>query len=272
MFAASMPRRSRAVLTGDATQLGIKMADNSQPGSATVPLTRLESLLGQGGRPHVLDRHVYLDDWAGGIPQVLKAVIALGVLAIIGITAWVVVGTWLSASHAYQAPASFTVSNDAVAQVVHDAIAGDLHAKPMSGSPTVNCTTETTCDIDYTVRGSPSDPDSQLIEPTRQMWKGLFTDPQFQRGTITVSGPVTTIERKNETSTYYTLTCDRDAASQINWDNVNGKGIRTLCDYQAQTQGLPGLPQTSPSNQGLAGHRVAPGSRFGPARGVGVVR
>jgi hypothetical protein len=215
-----------------------------------VHLTRLESLLGQGGRPHALDRHVDLDDWAGGIPQVLKAVIALGVSAIIGIIAWVVIGTWWSASHAYKAPASFTVSNDAVAQVVHDAIAGDLHAKPMSGSPTVNCTRETTCDIAYTVQGSPSDPDSQLIEPTRQMWKGLFTDPQFQSGTITVSGPVTTIGGKTETSTYYTLTCDRDAASQINWDNVDGKGIRTLCAYQARTLGLLGLPQTSRSNRG----------------------
>ena len=45
------------------------MADDSQPGSATVSRTRLESLLDQGGRAPVLDRLVDLDDWAGGIPQ-----------------------------------------------------------------------------------------------------------------------------------------------------------------------------------------------------------
>jgi hypothetical protein len=59
MFEASMSRRSRAMLTGDATELlRIKMAGISHPDSATVSPTRLESLLGQGGRPHVLDRHV----------------------------------------------------------------------------------------------------------------------------------------------------------------------------------------------------------------------
>jgi hypothetical protein len=86
----------------------------------------------------------------------------------------------------------------------------------------------------------------QLIEPTRQMWKALFNDPQFQSGTITVKGPVTTVGGKNETGSYYTLTCDRYAASQINWDNVDGKGIRTLCDYNAQLQGLPGYIGPTP--------------------------
>jgi len=79
-----------------------------------------------------------------------------------------------------------------------------------------------------------------LVEPTRQIWKALFTDPQFQSGTIRVRGPVTTIGGKAETGVYYLLTCDRDAASHIDWNNVDGKGIRTFCDYQAQTQGLPG--------------------------------
>ena len=82
--------------------------------------------------------------------------------------------------------------------------------------------------------------DLQLVEPTRQIWKALFTDPQFQSGTIRVRGPVTTIGGKAETGVYYLLTCDRDTASHIDWNNVDGKGIRTLCDYQAQTQGLPG--------------------------------
>jgi hypothetical protein len=62
-------RNGRVLLAGDATAPRIKMADNSQPRSATAPPTRLESLLDQGGSPPVLDRHVDLDDWAGGIPQ-----------------------------------------------------------------------------------------------------------------------------------------------------------------------------------------------------------
>jgi hypothetical protein len=44
---------------------------------------------------------------------------------------------------------------------------------------------------------------------------------------------------KTETSTYYALTCDRDSVSQIDWNNVDGNGIRTLCDYNAQLQVFP---------------------------------
>jgi hypothetical protein len=139
------------------------------------------------------------------------------------------------------------VSNDAVAQVVRDAIAGGTYrATPLNGSPVVNCTGETTCTISYTLQ-APNNAlvnthvyaeDEQIILPTRQMWKAMFTDPQFQSGTITVSGPVNTLGGKTETSIYYTLTCDRSAASQIDWNNVDGNGLRKLCSYVPQTDGL----------------------------------
>jgi hypothetical protein len=136
------------------------------------------------------------------------------------------------------------VSNDAVLQVVHDAITGDQDATPLNGSPVVDCTGERNCTIAYTVQqpmgGLWDKADLQLVEPTRQIWKALFTDPRFQSGTIRVRGPVTTTGGKAETGAYYLLTCDRDAASHIDWNNVDGKGIRILCDYQAQTRELPG--------------------------------
>jgi hypothetical protein len=87
-----------------------------------------------------------------------------------------------------------------------------------------------------------------LVLPTRQVWKALFTDPQFQSGTINVSGPVTTIGGKSKTDLLYTLSCDRDAASQIDWNNVEGKGLRTLCNYHAYVKGLPGY--TGPTTPG----------------------
>jgi hypothetical protein len=182
------------------------------------------------------------------IHPIAKGLAALVVLVIIGLIAWVVIEFWQSESHPYSAPASFTVSNDAVAKVVRDAIAGDLHATPLNGSPVVNCTGETTCTIGYTVQAPTGAliethvyaEDQQVILPTRQMWKALFSDARFQYGTITVSGPVKTIGGETETGTYYTLTCDRNSASQINWDNVDGNGLRTLCDYHGLTDGLPG--------------------------------
>jgi hypothetical protein len=142
----------------------------------------------------------------------------------------------------YSAPQSFTVSNDAIAQAVHDAIAGAAFADKLDGSPAVNCSGRTTCTISYTVKEpvgaaalvdkEEGGVDVKLVEPTRQVWKALFTDPQFRSGTFKVSGPVITIGGKFHTSLYYTLTCDRDAASQIDWDHVYGAGIRTLCDYE----------------------------------------
>jgi hypothetical protein len=154
----------------------------------------------------------------------------------------------------YSAPASFTVSNDAVAKVVRDVIAGTIGATPLDGSPTVNCTGETNCTIAYTLQepagalvgGEVDAADFQVTLPTRQMWKTLFTDPQFQSGAITVSGPVKSIGGKFETNTYYSLACDRSAASQIDWNNVDGDGLRTLCNYVAQTKGLPGYTGPTP--------------------------
>jgi hypothetical protein len=154
----------------------------------------------------------------------------------------------------YSAPESFTVGNDAVAQVVHDAVGGDRLAAPIDGSPIVTCTGRTTCIISYTVR-EPSGTvfhkeiaaDEQLFLPTAQMWKTLFADPQFQSATVTVRGPVATSESDSATAIYFTLTCDRTNATKIDWGNVDGHGIRTQCDYRPQTQGLPEHIESSPT-------------------------
>lgn len=106
----------------------------------------------------------------------------------------------------------------------------------------------TACTIGYTVQEAIGAifhkehvADEQLILPTAQMWKAMFNDAQFQHGTITVKGPVNTVAGKTETATYFTVSCDRAVASKINWNMVDGHGIRTHCDYEPQTQGLPGF-------------------------------
>ncbi|MGH3960228.1 molybdopterin-dependent oxidoreductase [Mycobacterium sp.] len=45
------------------------MLDKPQPDTSLASPGTLESLLDQGGRRHVLGRHINLADWAGGIPQ-----------------------------------------------------------------------------------------------------------------------------------------------------------------------------------------------------------
>lgn len=147
----------------------------------------------------------------------------------------------------YSAPAEFTVSTDAVAQLVRDALGGDRWAAQLEGSPEVNCTGRTSCTIRYTVQEAIGAifhkehvADEQLVVPTAQMWKAMFNDEQFQDGTITVQGPVSTAAGKTETATYFALGCNRAVAAKINWDTVDGHSIRTKCDYKPQTRGLPG--------------------------------
>ena len=66
---------------------------------------------------------------------------------------------------------------------------------------------------------------------------------------------MTTIGGKSKTDLLFTLSCDRGAASQIDWNNVEGKGLRALCDYHAYVNGLPGYTgQTTPSGD-TAGER-----------------
>ena len=137
------------------------------------------------------------------IRAILKGRMAFAMLVTVGILLYACVST-SGDSHTY------AVSNDAVAQVVHDAIAGDHDATPLNGSPVADCTGERNCTIAYTVQppmGGLGDnervADLQLVEPTRQIWKALFTDPQFQSGTIRVRGPVATVGGKAETGTYY---------------------------------------------------------------------
>ncbi len=147
----------------------------------------------------------------------------------------------------YSAPSEFTVSTDAVAQLVRDAVAGDRWAAQLEGSPDVNCTGRTSCTIRYTVQEAIGAifhkehvADEQLVIPTAQMWKAMFTDEQYQNGSITLQGPVNTAGGKTELATYFTLACDRAVASKINWDTVDGHSIRQQCNYRPQTRGLPG--------------------------------
>jgi len=150
-----------------------------------------------------------------------------------------------SSGRTYSAPTTFTVTDEAVAKLAQQAVDADSVATKLDGPASANCDSQKTCTISYTIEepiggASSSKADTEMIEPTRQIWKALFTDPTFQSGTITVSGPVTSISGKPATDIYYSLTCDRRAAGRIDWDTVDGKGLRTLCSYSPKIKGMPG--------------------------------
>ena len=169
----------------------------------------------------------------GQTPQKKKPWRLGGCLSLIVLIALIVVVVIVSVNTVggggYTAPSSFTVSDSAVASVVSGAINKTSGSSGMKGSPRVRCTGEASCNITYTVKDFAPLIDLELIAPTRQIWKAMFEDSNFQHGTITAKGPPA--EGVNSISTLFTLSCDRHAASQINWDSVDGHRVRTLCTY-----------------------------------------
>jgi len=138
-----------------------------------------------------------------------------------------------------EAPSHFTVSNNAVVGLTTNVINNTEDSPGLNGTPTASCQGRGHCQIIYTVK-EPSgiSTDLELIQPTAQIWKGLFEDPNFQGGTIEVKGPTTSVGGKSGNSLLFTLSCDRSAASQIDWNHVDGNGLRTLCLYNQTAKGL----------------------------------
>jgi hypothetical protein len=146
-----------------------------------------------------------------------------------------------SVPRTYSAPATFRVSNESVTKAIEDVMALDSMVK-IHGQPDVDCAGETRCSIAYAIQqslgGSSNWEDNEMIRPTRQIWKTLFADPEFQSGTITVSGPEASDD--NVTQPYYTLSCDRQHTAQIDWSDIDGWGLRRECDYSPLIGGMPG--------------------------------
>lgn len=138
-----------------------------------------------------------------------------------------------------KAPSHFTVSDNAVVSLTTNVINNTENSPGLNGTPTANCQGRGHCQITYTVK-KPSgiSSDLELIQPTAQIWKGLFEDPNFQGGTIEVKGPTTSVAGKSGNSPLFTPSCNRSAASQIDWDHVDGQGLRTLCQYNQIATGL----------------------------------
>jgi hypothetical protein len=163
-------------------------------------------------------------------PSVLRGVLSLVLVMVIAVIVLVIAGRGSN----YTAPSSFTVSNSTVASVVTGAINNTSYSPGLHGQPQVNCSGETSCQITYTVKqptASGGDANHQLEQPTRQIWKALFEDSNFQHGTITVKGPFTSAGGANSNAALFTLSCDRTSASKINWDNADAGSMQAFCTY-----------------------------------------
>jgi hypothetical protein len=138
-----------------------------------------------------------------------------------------------------KAPSNFTVSDSAVVSLTKNVIDNAGSSPGLQGTPQADCRGERHCRITYTVKQPTGiSTDLELIQPTAQIWKGLFEDPNFQSGTIEAEGPLTSVGGVSSNGPLFTVSCDRNAAAQINWDAVDGNGLRTLCQYTKLVKGL----------------------------------
>ncbi len=90
---------------------------------------------------------------------------------------------------------------------------------------------KTDCTIQYVADTPAFSPEEELLRAQRPIWKALFSDPRFRRGRIMVYGPTTDAGGKEDVSQVMLVVCDREAHRQIDWDNVDGDGIKAICEY-----------------------------------------
>lgn len=89
------------------------------------------------------------------------------------------------------------------------------------------------CRIAYGADTPVFDPEGELLDATRPIWKKLFSDPKFEKASITIWGQTTTVGGKDSYDPVLRLFCTREANDLIDWDKVDAGGLKQLCDYTA---------------------------------------
>ena len=72
-----------------------------------------------------------------------------------------------------------------------------------------------------------------------ELFSALFSDPHLQRASLTSWIELQTIGGKIKRWPALTVSCDRAADSQIDWNNVTPAGLQQLCAYSLLPDGSP---------------------------------
>jgi hypothetical protein len=155
-----------------------------------------------------------------------------GRLALAGTLAAVTVGATGCFTTEYEAPSHFTVTSAGVAKVVSGAINDTVLSPGLKGSPSVRCS-PASCVISYTVKGRAQfNPDVELLNPTRQIWRALLEDPRFQHATIHAD-----VAKGDGIEPLFTLDCQRAQVQRLDWNRVQGATLRRDCTFKAAGAG-----------------------------------
>jgi hypothetical protein len=93
----------------------------------------------------------------------------------------------------------------------------------------VTCSHRRVCSVAYNADTPAFDVERELIEEQRPVWKVLFSDRKLRQASLLAYGQTTSVGGKGSLSPVVRVTCDRAADRQIDWDNVDQDGIKTLC-------------------------------------------
>lgn len=89
-----------------------------------------------------------------------------------------------------------------------------------------------TCGVTYEIDDLVGiDTDEELLNAQRDVWETLFANPRFKEGFVELEAPVETVGGKESVASVLRVRCNRAAARQIDWDNVQSDGMKQLCQW-----------------------------------------
>lgn len=89
-----------------------------------------------------------------------------------------------------------------------------------------------TCRITYRPDDIVLDAERELLDSSRPIWRALFSDRQLRSAELTMVGTTVSVGGKESEGPLLSITCDRAAHRQIDWDLVDVHGVKQLCDWQ----------------------------------------
>jgi hypothetical protein len=126
----------------------------------------------------------------------------------------------------------YVASGATIPAIVEEAISEEDGATGLNGTPHGGCP-QHICEIAYTVKEPVGISQGlELVQPTRAVFKRVFTDRSVKTVEISVSGPTESVGGKQGTSVLFRLTCSREDGAQIDWSRVTAKGMETICDFE----------------------------------------
>ncbi len=81
--------------------------------------------------------------------------------------------------------------------------------------------------------------DGQLLQPLRDVFQAIFGDAMMQHASVTSWIAMQSVGGMSIPWPALTISCDRAAANQIDWQRVSPAGLQQLCSFSLLPQGSP---------------------------------